>query len=190
MLTLNFTLPSDVDFVSVSGCTLPPSSTRSRRRRPAPSRTRFPFSHKQHVRTSVKSTITVARHFDPDAPVPTSCPTASLGDVTVQATTDVGDDVTASPAVTLGVKPYADIDVTATAPAQRQPGRHHLGPRHHQNSARARTPRPSRSTLETSSASGVNLADLRLDQRRLHRDRLGQSEDGVQTPTPGETAPA
>jgi len=118
MLTLNFTLPSGVDFVSVTGCTLPSGFDPSTKTPTCTIKDPFAFSStKNAFGTSVKATITVARHFDPAAPVPTSCPTASLGDVTVQATTDVGDDVTAAPAVTLGVKPYADIDVTATAPA-------------------------------------------------------------------------
>ena len=123
LLTLNFTLPSGVDFASVKGCTLPTGFDPSKAQPTCTIEDPFAFSStKNAFGTSVKATITVARHFDPSAPVPTSCPTASLGDVTVRATTDVGDDVTAAPAVTLGVKPYADIDVTATAPATANQG--------------------------------------------------------------------
>lgn len=121
-LTLNFTLPSGVDFRSVSGCTLPDTFDPTTS---TPTCTiTDPFAFDQTANggvgafgVKVKATITVARHFAASAPVPASCPTADLGDVTVQATTDVGDNVTASPAVHLTVKPYADIAVTATAPA-------------------------------------------------------------------------
>src|SRR5439155_3934147 len=118
-----FTLPSGVDFASVTGCTLPNQFDPSTSTPTCTITDPFAFSAtKNAFGTKVTATITVARHFDPSAPVPTSCPTASLGDVTVRATTDVGDDVTAAPAVTLGVKPYADIDVTATAPATTNQG--------------------------------------------------------------------
>jgi hypothetical protein len=120
---LNFTLPSGVDFVSVTGCTLPKGFDPSKAQPTCTITDPFAFSAtKNAFGTKVTPTITVARHFDPSAPVPASCPTANLGDVTVQATTDVGDDVTAAPAVTLGVKPYVDIDVTATAPATANQG--------------------------------------------------------------------
>ena len=125
LLTLNFTLPSGVDFASVSGCTLPTGFDPSVAQPTCTIADPFAFVGTPAPGAfgkSVKATITVARHFSASAPVPTSCPTANLGDVTVQATTDVGDDVTAAPAVTLGVKPYADIDVTATAPATANQG--------------------------------------------------------------------
>jgi hypothetical protein len=123
LLTLNFTLPSGVDFASVTGCTLPAHFDPSTSTPTCTITDPFAFSATDNAfGIKVKATITVARHFDPSAPVPTSCPTASLGDVTVQATTDVGDNVTAAPAVTLGVKPYVDIDVTATAPATANQG--------------------------------------------------------------------
>src|SRR5215467_7065265 len=76
LLTLNFTLPSGVDFVTVAGCTLPkgfdPSTT------PPTCTIGDPFTFdpdKNAFGTSVKLTITVARHFDPAAAVPASCPT-------------------------------------------------------------------------------------------------------------------
>jgi Domain of unknown function DUF11 len=120
LLTLKFTLPSGVDFVSVTNCTLPDNFDPTTSTPTCTISDPFKFTATPPpgaFGTNVKATITVRRHFDPAAPVPTSCPTASLGVVTVQATTDVGDNLTASPAVTLNVKPYADIDVTATAPA-------------------------------------------------------------------------
>src|SRR6266849_3484805 len=124
-LTLNFTLPSGVDFVSVTssavgGCTLPKGFDPSKAQPTCTIKDPFAFVATPApgvFGTKVTATITVARDFDPTAPVPTSCPTADLGNVTVQATTDVGDNVTATPAVTLQVNPYADIDVTSTAPA-------------------------------------------------------------------------
>ena len=184
MLTLNFTLPSGVDFVSVAGCTLPggfdPSTTQ-----PTCTIT-DPFAFVNNAfGTSKKATITVARHFDPSAPVPTSCPTASLGDVTVQATTDVGDDVTAAPAVTLGVKPYADIDVTATAPATANLGAtisvvgtiKNLGP-------------CDASTVQidphASSPSGVTLLTFASISGACTVTVSVNPTTGVQTPTPGK----
>jgi uncharacterized protein (TIGR03382 family) len=105
--------------------------------------------------------------------------------VTVQATTDVGDDVTASPAVTLGVKPYADIDVTATAPANANPGAtisvvgtiKNLGP----CDATAVQIDP-----QTSSASGVNLLTFASISGACTVTVSVNPKTGVQTPTPGE----
>ncbi len=125
LLTLNFTLPAGVDFVSVSGCTLPTGFDPSKAQPTCTIKDPFTFANNVFG-TKVKPTIVVSRHFSASAPVPASCPTADLGDVTVQATTtcasppgphcSAGDDLTAAPVVHLGVKPYADIDVTATAP--------------------------------------------------------------------------
>jgi hypothetical protein len=185
MLTLNFTLPSDVDFVSVSGCTLPDNFDPKTKTPTCTIKDPFAFSStKNAFGTSVKPTITVARHFDPAAPVPTSCPTASLGDVTVQATTDVGDDVTAAPAVTLGVKPYADIDVTATAPAKANPGAtisvvgtiKNLGPC---DATKVQI------DPQTSSASGVNLLTFASISGAC-TVTVKVSKTGAQTPTPGK----
>jgi hypothetical protein len=186
MLTLNFTLPSDVDFVSVSGCTLPTGFDKKSKTPTCTIKDPFTFSPtKNAFGTSVKPTITVARHFDPDAPVPTSCPTASLGDVTVQATTDVGDDATASPAVTLGVKPYADIDVTATAPATANPGAtisvvgtiKNLGPC---DATKVRI------DPQTSSGSGVNLLTFASISGACTVTVKVNATTGAQTPTPGK----
>jgi hypothetical protein len=185
-LTLNFTLPSGVDFVSVAGCTLPSGFDPKSKTPTCTIKDPFAFSStKNAFGTSVKPTITVARHFDPAAPVPASCPTASLGDVTVRATTDAGDDVTAAPAVTLGVKPYADIDVTATAPANANPGAtisvvgtiKNLGP----CDATAVQIDP-----QTSSASGVNLLTFASISGACTVTVSVNPKTGVQTPTPGE----
>lgn len=123
LLTLNFTLPAGVDFVSVKGCTLPDGFDPTAAQPTCTVKDPFAFdATKNAFGTSVKPTITVKRHFSASAPVPATCPTADLGVVTVQATTDAGDNATAAPVVTLGVKPYADIEVTATAPATANPG--------------------------------------------------------------------
>ena len=184
MLTLNFTLPSGVDFVSVAGCTLPSGFDPSTDQPTCTITDPFAFVNNAFP-TSKKATITVARHFDPSAPVPTSCPTASLGDVTVKATTDVGDDVTAAPAVTLGVKPYADIGVTATAPATANLGAtisvvgtiKNLGPC---DATKVRI------DPQTSSASGVNLLTFASISGACTVTVSVNPTTGVQTPTPGK----
>jgi hypothetical protein len=120
-LTLAFTLPSAVDFVEFSGCTEVKSAT-------TPTCTiTDPFAFDQTANngvgafgTEVSATITVSRHFDETA---TTCDTTDLGVVTVHATTDAGDAADQSgSAVTLGADPYADIAVTATAPANANRG--------------------------------------------------------------------
>jgi len=186
LLTLKFTLPSGVDFVSVVGCTLPDKFDPSKTQPTCTIKDPFAFSStKNAFGTSVKPTITVARHFDPAAPVPTSCPTASLGDVTVEAITDVGDDVIAAPAVTLGVKPYADIDVTATAPATANLGAtisvvgtiKNLGP------CDATTVQID---PQTSSAAGVSLLTFASISGACTVTVSVDPDTGAQTPTPGQ----
>jgi hypothetical protein len=124
-LTLNFTLPPQVDFGDVTGCTLPDNFDPAT---DAPTCTiADPFAFDQTLNggaggfpTAVQVGLSVSRHFDPKA---TTCATADLGAVTVEAKTDkdivsgtaLNDDATVS-SVTLKVLPYADIDVTATAP--------------------------------------------------------------------------
>ena len=184
MVTLKFTLPSGVDFVSVGGCTLPGGFDPSTDQPTCTITDPFAFVNNAFG-TSKKATITVARHFDSSAPVPTSCPTTSLGDVTVQATTDVGDDVTAAPAVTLGVKPYADIDVTATAPATANLGAtisvvgtiKNLGP------CDATTVQID---PQASSATGVTLLTFASISGACTVTVSVNPTTGVQTPTPGE----
>src|SRR5207302_2012608 len=119
LLTLNFTLPSGVDFGSVTGCDLPTGFDPSTSTPTCTITDPFAFDPKANsgagaFGTKVTATITVSRHFDSTA---TTCSTTDLGDVTVNATTDAGDNATAFPAVTIGASQYADIDVTATAPA-------------------------------------------------------------------------
>ena len=122
-LTLTFTLPTDVDFSAVSGCDLPkgfdPSTDTFST---CTITTPFPFDQvKNKFALEVSAVLTVARHLD--KPTPATCPTADLGDVTVQVTSDKGDtNVPATAPVHLTVDPYADIDVTATAPANANRG--------------------------------------------------------------------
>jgi uncharacterized protein DUF11 len=186
LLTLNFTLPAGVDFVSVTGCTLPKGFDPSAAQPTCTVNDPFAFSTtKNAFGTSLKATIAVARHFDSSAPVPTSCPTANLGDVTVEAVTDVGDDVIAAPAVTIGVKPYADIDVTATAPATANLGAtipvvgtiKNLGP------CDATTVQID---PQTSSAAGVSLLTFASISGACTVTVSVNPTTGAQTPTPGK----
>jgi hypothetical protein len=154
-LTLTFTLPTDVDFSDISGCDLPkgfdPSTDTFST---CTITTPFPFDQaKNKFALEVSAVLTVARHLD--KPTPATCPTADLGDVTVRVTSDKGDDAPGQP-VRLTVDPYADIDVTATAPANANRGDtiqvvgtiKNLGP----------CPAPNvRIDPETSSAAGVTL---------------------------------
>src|SRR5437763_11090658 len=115
-LTLTFTLPADVDFSAVSGCDLPKGFDPDKDTfSTCTISTPFPFDQeKNKFALEVSAVLTVTRHLD--KPTPATCPTADLGDVTVQVTSDKGDNAPGQP-VTLTVDPYADIDVTATAPA-------------------------------------------------------------------------
>jgi len=77
--------------------------------------------------TSVEASILVSRNTPTDASgnliIPASCPTGTFGDVTVAVSSDATDlnpDNTAS--VSLVYNPWADVGVTATAPATASQG--------------------------------------------------------------------
>ncbi len=192
LLTLNFTLPTEIDFVSVSGCTLPDNFDPSKAQPTCTVKNPFPLdttvTPNKFGTNTVKVTLTVARHYDSSEPIPASCPTGTIGDVTVEAKTDVGDDLSTpadSPAVTLTRKAYADIDVSATAPTNANVGDtisvvgtiKNLGP------CPATTVQID---PESANAAGVTLLTFTGISGACTTTYSVNAKTGVATPTPGE----
>jgi hypothetical protein len=186
---LNFTLPSGVDFVSVSGCTLPDGFDPAKAQPTCTKAIPFAFdATKNTFATSFKATITVARSFDPSADVPATCPSGNIGDVTVEAKTSDGDDLATpadSPAVTLTMKPYADIEVTATAPATANVGDTISVVGTVKNNGPCNAP-VVQIDPETANAAGVTLLSFTGISGACTQTVKVSSSTGAQTPTPGK----
>jgi hypothetical protein len=119
-LTLSFSIPNDTDFGSISGCDLPKDFDSAKAVNPFVCTMTDPFPYDAKADTfgnTVEASIVVARKVPKT--IPSACPTGALGDVTLNVTSDTTDPDTTnnSGSVALTYNPYADLKVTASAPA-------------------------------------------------------------------------